>query len=149
MLEQYRRTEQYKQEGNGFLVMVSHHTVEALDESGCFDRTGPHRWCVYAYIYPSHPHFKAFDGTETMWQSAATAMPGHGDPSLVRVHTGPKPTYYAGSYQVGWDYNHLHDWSYTQMETPEDALSVFRDADRLFDWLAERDRLTKLTPEAA
>lgn len=135
MSDKYRRSEDYKREGKNFLVVVNHHLVKVLDESGCYDSTGPNRWCVYAYIYPSHPHFKAFDGTEKMWQDATCAMPGHGDPSLMRVHSGPKG--HVGSYQVGWDYNHLHDWSYTQMSTPEDAGSVFHDADALFDWLAE------------
>ena len=39
------------------------------------------------------------------------------------------------SYQVGCDYNHLYDEQYTRMATPEEACSVFEDAEVLFDWL--------------
>lgn len=137
MSDKYRRCEDYKREGKGFLVVVNHYTVFQSSEPACFDSEGPHRWAVYAYVYPSHPHFAAFDGTETMWQGAATQMPGNAYPSFMRVHT-PHGKETPSSYQVGWDYHHLHDWSFSRMETPEDAYEVFRDADALFDWLAEK-----------
>lgn len=60
----------------------------------------------------------------------------YGGPSLPRWHCGldGKPT----SVEIGADYNHLHDADYTFFETPDDASGVFRDADELVNWLAER-----------
>ncbi len=137
MSDKYRKSETWKREGKGFMVTVHHHTEPQREERACYDSEGPHRWCVYAYVYPSHPHFAAFDGTETMWQGAAAAMPGHSYVSFLRIHT-KQPDNAICSYQVGWDYNHDGDWSYTQLANEQEALSVFSDADALFDWLTER-----------
>jgi hypothetical protein len=43
--------------GTNFAVEVSLHTDSSLDPMD-----GENRWCVYAYIYPEHPHFAAFSG---------------------------------------------------------------------------------------
>lgn len=138
MTDKYRKSENWKREGKGFMVMVNHYTEPTWrDEPACFDSEGMHRWCIYAYVYPSHPHFAVFDGTETMWQGAATMLPGHSYPSLLRIHT-KQPDNAITSYQVGWDYSHDGDWSYTQMADEKDACGVFADADELFDWLSER-----------
>ena len=134
MNSNYRKVEEWKREGKNFLVTVKHHTERITEEPACYDSEGPHRWCVYAYIYPKHPHFARFDGTETMWQEAACALPMHGGPSLVRAHIKIDDKS-IGSYQVGSDYHHHGDWSYTQMADEKDAYSVFADADELFDWL--------------
>ena len=139
MNSNYRKVEEWKREGKNFLVTVKHHTEQMIEEASGFDSEGPHRWCVYAYIYPKHPHFARFDGTETMWQEAACALPMHGGPSLVRAHIKIDDKS-IGSYQVGADYNHLHDWRYTQMANESDAHSVFADADELFDWLCLEPR---------
>ncbi len=135
MNQEYRKTEDWKRGGKDFLVVVNHHTSATPTEFACGE--GPHRWCVYAYIYPSHPHFEAFDGTENMWQDAATVLPMHGGPSLLRVHT-KHPDHAIASYQVGADYNHLHDDEYTHMANEIEATRVFRDADELFDWLSAK-----------
>ena len=135
MNQGYRKTDEWKRVGKDFLVVVKRHTSATPAEFACGE--GPHRWCVYAYIYPSHPHFEAFDGTETMWQDAATVLPMHGGPSLLRVHT-KHPDHAITSYQVGADYNHLHDDEYTHMANEIEAASVFRDADELFDWLSRK-----------
>lgn len=137
MIEKYRKTEDWKRNGAGFLVVVHHHTEPQSEEPACFDSEGPHRWCVYAYIYPSHPHFAAFDGTETMHQEAAAVMPGHSYVSLLRIHT-KQPDHAITSYQVGWDYNHDGDARFTRNATADEAYVVFQDADALFDWLSER-----------
>ena len=135
MKQGYRKTEDWKRGSNGFLVVVNHHTSSINAELACGE--GPHRWCVYAYIYQNHPHFEAFDGTEAMWQDAATILPMHGGPSLLRVHT-KYPDHAITSYQVGADYNHLHDDEYTHMANEIEAASVFRDADELFEWLSAK-----------
>ncbi|WP_336695669.1 hypothetical protein [Delftia acidovorans] len=132
MPKNYRQSETWKREGNGFLVQVTHWRRDSGDE---FE--GPHRWNVYAYIYPSHPHFSAFGDVEDMTQSACTALPLHAYPSFHRIHLDSRSGK-ACSHQVGSDYGHLHDDQFSFMESPEDAAAVFRDADALYDWLAER-----------
>lgn len=118
-----------------FTVEVSRHQVE-VPEGGCYDSDLGHRWCVYAYIYPTHPHFEKFDDSDRMWQDAASAMPFHGGPSYLHRHMKmkdgkPVPV----SIQVGADYNHDGDWQHTRNATQEDAHEVFADAERLVNWL--------------
>lgn len=88
---------------------------------------GIHRWCVYAYIYPTHPRFKRFDDWRTGFrQDAATELPLHAGATLLRFHasnTGERD-----SVQVGADYNHLGDDHFTHYATANDAMSVFLDA---------------------
>lgn len=120
----WRHKDIWTREGENFIVQVSRHSVGQSE----YERTGPHRWCVYAYVYPKHSAFASFDGPQ-MWQPAATRLPLHGGPSLLRWHYDDdgKPT----SVQVGADYNHLHDERFTHMATADDARSVFADADEL------------------
>jgi len=137
-MKKYRKVEEWKLEGKHFLVTVKHHTVDLLPEcgifSGEFSGEGPHRWCIYAYIYPEHPYFVKFDGSEDMCQDAALALPLHCGPSFMRAHQRFCSVAIC-SYQVGCDYNHLYDEHYTNMATQEEARSVFEDAEVLFDWL--------------
>lgn len=130
-MSDWRHKDIWTREGKGFIVQVSRHLVESVAE---YDSTGPHRWCVYAYIYPTHPHCARFSGGD-MWQSAATMLPLHSGPSLLRWHYGDdgKPT----SVQVGGDYNHLHDDRFTRMATRDEARVVFSDADELHEWLTD------------
>ena len=107
--------------GKNFGVVVSRHVVTPhYDDRGC------HRWCVYAYIYPAHWHFKHFDG-DSMSQDAACALPLHVRPSYLRRHEH--------SVQVGADYNHLYDTRFTHFATQDEAYEVFNDAARLIEWL--------------
>lgn len=123
--DKWRHKDVWSLDGQDFMIQVSRHSVESYRE---YDDTGPHRWCVYAYIYPKHRLFSTFDGP-AMWQDAATALPLHCGPSLLRWHYGDdgKPT----SVQVGADYNHLHDDRFTNLATREEAGVVFRDAEEL------------------
>lgn len=118
--------DEWKRCGKNSQVVVSRHS--ATSEFGL----GPHRWCVYAYVYPKHPHFANFSGNN-MWQDAASVMPLHAGPSYLRWHRDDEGK--ATSVQVGCDYNHLHDHHYCDYATKDDARSVFVDADELFDWL--------------
>lgn len=129
----WSRKELWRKWGHNFMVEISRHEEPRPDRTGCYDEDGPHRWCVYAYIYPKHPHFSCFDGTENMRQDAATALPFHSGPSFCRKHldAGGGVT----SYQVGADYNHLHDTHFTRYATPSEAEEVFADAQALFDRL--------------
>lgn len=127
MMDNWKRKELWHRRGEGFCVEVSRHT-----EAPLYDSEGPNRWCVYAYIYPAHPHFEKFEG-DKMWQDAATTLPLHGGPSILRWHrdANGNPT----SVQVGADYHHDGDSGYTFCDEAEDAYSVFRDADDLVAWL--------------
>ncbi len=135
----WKHKEIWTRHGDRFAVEVSRHTAPAdagFDGFDGFDvhaGRGPNRWCVYAYIYPDHPHFGAFEG-DGMFQPAAGALPLHGGPTYLRWHySGGGGT--VDSVQVGADYDHLNDYPYTHYATPEAAGAVFADADRLFDWL--------------
>jgi hypothetical protein len=91
-------------------------------------------WCVYAYIYPNHPHFERIQGDD--WrQESLSALPLHCGVSYFKRHWTDEGN---TSVQVGCDYNHVDDDRYTRMETKEDAASVFCDAEELFRWLAYR-----------
>lgn len=135
----WNRKETWRKWGDGFMVEISRHEEPVHDDSSMYGGEGPHRWCVYAYVYPKHPHFADFDGTEAMWQAAATALPFHGGPSFCRKHLNAAGE--VTSYQVGGDYNHLHDTHFTQYATPAQASDVFEDAQTLFNVLKTRSEV--------
>lgn len=118
--------DEWRLRGRDFMVTVSRHAVKP---SGYWE--GPHRWCVYAFIYPKHPHFAAFDGPD-MWQGATASLPGHSYCSHLSYPTFDGKI---GSVKVGFDYNHDGDDRFTQYATKEDAYQVFNDAAELFHWL--------------
>jgi hypothetical protein len=131
----------WRKRSTNFAVEVSQHTARPLDPID-----GENRWCVYAYIYPEHPHFAAF-GNDSPFQDAADAMPLHGGCSYLHRHM--KPDGNPASIQVGADYNHFRDGHYTHMSNKEEAASVFADADELFQWLETIEkRKTKKEDEA-
>ena len=124
--------QQWKKRGKDFAVVVSRHEVHRPHEQR-LGNEGPYRWCIYAFIYPTHPHFAAFDGTDRMWQEAALDLPLHCGPSLLTPHFDRERK--LCSIEVGADYNHLHDEPFTRMATKEEAGVVFADAEELFAWL--------------
>lgn len=119
--------DEWKYQTRDFTVQVTRHSVYVPD----FVRDGQdggNRWCVYAYIYPSHWRFERFDESESMSQDAASELELHGGATLVSYHQrGDKVT----SIQVGADYNHDGDNQYTFLSSKEDASSVFKDAENL------------------
>jgi len=118
-----------------FTVEISHHVVK-VPEGGCYDSDLGHRWCVYAYIYPAHPHFDKFDDTDRLWQAAAIALPLHCGPSYFYRHVRVADGFLVPvSIQVGCDYNHDGDWQHTRNAAREDAYEVFADATALVEWL--------------
>lgn len=122
--------EEWWQRGKNFLVVVKRFSVDVRPD---VPYAGPHRWAVYAFIYPGHPMFPEFSGRD-MWQPAATALPLHGGPSLLRWHYNDDGT--PSSVQVGADYNHLHDTHFTTYATKVEAAEVFSDAEELFEHLS-------------
>ena len=126
MSTEWDHKDEWRRRGKNFMVTVTRHSEDYGE--------GPHRWAVYAYIYPEHPRFSRFNGP-AMWQEAATELPMHGGPSLLRWHydDARNPT----SVQVGADYHHLCDERFTHYANAEDAARVFLDADELFDFLSK------------
>lgn len=115
-----------------FTIEVSHHAVS-------WDQPGhENRWCVYAYIYPTHPRFSRFNADGGMFQDAARELPLNWYPSFFVAHRDADGA--ITSFQVGADYHHDRDDAMSQVSDPEQAWRVFRDADRLFAFLqAELD----------
>jgi len=128
MTDAYEHKDVWTRRAVTFCVQVSRHTATPHAPG-----EGPNRWCVYAYLYPTHPHFASFDG-DKIFQPAATALPLHAYPSLLERHRDAKGD--VASIQVGADYHHLHDERFTDYATREDAAEVFRDAEDLFAWLS-------------
>jgi hypothetical protein len=118
-----------------FTVEVSRHE-EPDSDAECYDSRGIHRWCVYAYLYPTHPLFAKFDDTNHIWQDATHGIPFHGGCTYNRKsYTQKDGEIIVTCVQVGCDYDHDGDWSFTQRGTKEDAYEVFNDAERLVEWL--------------
>ncbi|WP_321913523.1 hypothetical protein [Paraburkholderia sp. J11-2] len=124
-VESWKHKDIWTRRGKMFAIEISRH-YGTEDEY-----EGPHRWAVYAYIYPSHPHFSKFDGPN-LWQDATQVLPFHRGCSYLDypVHDG-KVT----CVKIGADYHHLHDIGFTHCATADDAYRVFSDADELFDRL--------------
>lgn len=132
-MKTWSHKDEWKMPGKGFLVVVSRHSVETTP-SDAYDNCGTNRWAVYAYIYPTHPRFEKFVGSD-MWQVAATELPLHSGPSFLRFHLDENGN--KTSVQIGADYNHLHDDEFTYFETKEDAYQVFNDAEKLHEFLEQ------------
>jgi len=130
------KKDEWWKKGNGHLVVVKRHSIQPSNYINDIS-DGLNRWAVYAYIYPDHPMFSQFDKNGPMYQEAANLLPLHGGPSYFEAHEHDgKVT----SYQIGADYNHLHDNRFTHIDTPEDVggighFEVFIDAENLFEFL--------------
>ena len=122
----------WRKYGNKFLIEVSRHDQELSEIDRAFGR-GPNLWTIYAYIYPGHPRFSAFEGSD-MWQPAASALPMHGGPSFMHVHESKGVI---TSYQVGCDYRHLHDDYFSTMGADEVG-RFMDDADEIFEYLSAK-----------
>lgn len=122
-MSDWRHKDEWTKSGPNCLVKVSRH-----------ETMGENRWCLYAYLYPKHPHFSKFEG-DSMWQDAANFFNWHRGCSYLEYHRDNKGE--VGSVQVGCDYNHLYDDQFLGMATKDDAWEVFVDADRLLGRLAE------------
>ena len=84
-------------------------------------------WNLYVYIYPKHPAFAKYQDKDN-----ADRIPFHGGCTLYQVHNNPV-TNDITSIQIGCDYNHYMDHHYQEMNTMEDASSIFWDAEQLFN----------------
>ena len=111
-----------------FAVEVSRHDGLA------YDRRGKFRWCVYAYIYPNHPLFSEIESGKE-YEPPICDMPFHGGCTFLNANRNDSGG--ITSWKIGCDYNRLYDDYYTHMETKEDALSVFMDAENLIAYLSQ------------
>jgi hypothetical protein len=112
-----------------FAVEVSRHIAQAHEELDL----GPNRWCVYVYVYPTHPLSGSIDLDGGMWQNSLADFPLHAGCTFFKVHQQFKGE--VASVQIGCDYNHYEDDCYSHMATKAEASSVFRDAEELFVWM--------------
>jgi hypothetical protein len=126
--DRLRHADEWTIRGLNYCIVVRRHSVEPSGGDG------PHRWCVYAYVYPMHRLFPAMHQQLYTWKEPYASMPLHGGCSLRQVHMG---VFAVSSIQVGADYNHLYDTAYTWMETREEATPVFRDAFNLWNHFHE------------
>jgi hypothetical protein len=122
-MTEWNHKDEWSKRGKNFLVKISRHMNQGGDEN---------HWCLYAYIYPKHPHFANFYGPN-MWQDASGFFDWHGGCTFLEYHKMDAEV--VGAVQVGCDYNHLYDDRYLDMATPDQARSVFSDADDLFETL--------------
>jgi len=123
----WKKLEEWLKREKDFTVVVKHWTEEEFDT-----REGPHRWGVYAFIYPSHQHFKKLTG-DNIFHAGAQEIPIHGGPSRFCRHwdsAGANVT----SVEIGADYHHDGDRHYTFNDTGE---AVLFDADKLVRWLSD------------
>lgn len=139
----WNHKDSWQNRGKNFMVEVYHYTEVQSELSMVYCDSGPHRWNVYAYIYPKHPHFDKFDRGDGMWQGAASMLDFHGGPTFLAF---PQFNDEVTCVKVGCDYNHLHDSYYTRLETCEDAEDVFADAQRLFDRLEAMEAKNEHAP---
>lgn len=112
-----------------FAVEVSRHAEHAHEELDL----GPNRWCVYVYVYPTHPLSGSIDLSGDLSQNSLVDLPLHGGCSFFKVHQKFKGG--VTGVQIGCDYNHYGDNCYTHMATKAEASSVFQDAEELINWM--------------
>lgn len=144
---EFKHSDSWRMRGTDFMVEVYHYTEEVREATSWYgDGEGPHRWNVYAFIYPKHPHFAAFERGAGMWQEAGAVLPFHGGVSLLEF---PQYDDKVTSVKVGCDYHHLHDDAYTRMEKREHAGEIFEDAVALFERRQRMSDDAKATGAAA
>lgn len=127
----WRFKAEWKIGGENFLVMVTRHCEKPVVDADIYERQGEFRWCLYAYIYPTHRMFCEFEN-DSIHQKAIVKMPLHGGCSKLLKHQRGD---IISAIEVGCDYHHIHDERFTYMATCDDAREVFDDAERLFNFL--------------
>lgn len=136
-MSDWEQSSTWSKRGNNFLVQIVL-SARARSEVDIAMGDGPSMWNIYAYIYPKHFLFDGFDADGGMWQDSIDALELHGGASYFRAHRDrgdDERSLKITSFQVGCDYNHLHDSSYTMMGN--DYLDSFKhDAEKLFDKLS-------------
>lgn len=136
-MENYSHKDVYtRRKGILFTIEICRLSVEDYDPYKEFSR-GENRWFVYAYLYPNHPLWEFLKEKSTDNPSWLFNLNVHGNMSYYSVWKDVKCN--VTSYELGWDYNHPGDDRFTYYKTPEEARSVFCDADRLYSILSNPD----------
>lgn len=143
--DDWNRYEAWTRRFSDFTVEVKHRIGARRSGGGYFNDNGGHDWFVYAYLYPNHPRFADFKLDGTMNQSAVGDFPLHYGCTFFQAHRDGERV---ASIQVGADYNHLHDEHFSFIESAEDAVEVFGDAERLIEFLNRRVPLEEIDPAA-
>jgi hypothetical protein len=128
----WKHKDEWKQTGDGFLIVVSRHWKVSMKihEDGLVNG-----WCVYAYIYPSHPLFKAACESSA-YEEPLIDLPFHGGITKKELHFNDN--HEVTAVQLGADYSHLGDEHYERYGTKLEAWPVFCGAFQLFNRLNER-----------
>jgi len=117
------------------MIVVSRHFVERSEIE--WDK-GTNRWATYAYLYPKHDLFKTFTVDGGMFQDAARALPLYKGPSYFVAHRDNNGENELTSFQIGCDYDHLHDDHYSHHGDDDPPADVFENAEKLFQHLSQR-----------
>ena len=127
----WRHKDVWSHRTNSFCVEVSRHDGPKLD--GTIENI----WCIYAYVWKTHPAFKLFNKDESPFNQPAFDV--HSYPSYYRPHINKDGEVTA--HQLGWDYNHDGDSHYLELKTKDQAGIVYWDAQNLIkqleDWELE------------
>ena len=134
-MSEWDQSHAWQRRGKGFLIQIKHST-RTRSEIDIAMGEGVNIWNIYVYIYPNHSLFDSFDIDGGMWQEAASSLIMHGSPSYFTAHKADlSDVNKITAFQIGCDYNHLHDENYTFMDV--DQIDSFkRDAGRLFNQLS-------------
>ena len=125
-LKKYTHKETWSRRSEDFTVEVARWEDESPDGT-------KYKWNVYCYIYPKHKLFEV-PKEESMCDCPINNL--HNGCTLARWHTDGSGK--VTSKQYGSDYSHIWDEGMEKIKEPEDAQSVFNDAEDLFNELEER-----------
>ena len=96
---------------------------------------GPYEWSVSVLIYPDHWRFPTINDDVNGYRSGLRGGPFRGGNPLVSTyftHLGA-----VSCFEIEVGYSHLGDPKFAYMATRKDAAIIFRDAKKLFRWMAE------------
>jgi hypothetical protein len=129
-LNKFQQSEAWLIRGNAFAIEVKHWSFkDPFRNSG-----NRNMWNVYVYIYESHPKFNDFNEENICGGSSIDFHGGCTYCEWLRDDGGKVKTK-----KYGCDYAHYMDDEYANMETKEDAISVFIDALEIFNKFEERE----------
>jgi hypothetical protein len=135
-LNDYTHKEIWSRRGKDFLIEVvrwetlTEEKYKKIKEEG-YAFNGRFVWNIYCYLYPKH---KKFNLPENEEYGECPINSFHYGCTYVNWHRKADGT--ITSKQYGNDYNHYGDECFTYIEKPEDAYTIFNDADELFEELS-------------
>ena len=129
--DEWKTVNLWRKRHDKFIVEVSRH-----------DSCDGDAWCVYAYIYQSHPCFMRIDKSKWCDQDVIYQMPLHFGGSYFSVNYSDDGKEIK-SYKIGADYKHLGDDRFSSIATKDMAYDVFADAEELYTWLEEKTFVRK------